>query len=157
MYVNGPTSSIALDWVLTALPAIVLFATNYICRIPPSTGDVLGSFRPPPYVFGAIWAGLSLLTGISWTLAVHGGGSVPGACVTYGLLLVALCAWIVASNGSQGGASKQVVAYLFLPVFTLGFMAFAQGSVGSRVLLSPLLAWLLYAFAMTTGDILVRL
>ena len=163
MYITGSKLNIGLDWTWTLLPCVVLFAASRACKIPPSTGNALGTFRPPAYIFGVMWATLSVLMGVSWTSATDASVTrirYVGICITYALLLTSLCMWVVSYNGAMGGrcwtsATKQVGAYLFLPIFTFTIMAFAQGSIVSNVLLAPLMSWLLYAFAMTVGDILI--
>ena len=170
MYVGGAALHFdVLDWVWTILPVAAIFGVGRLCRLPKSTGSVLGTFRPPGVAFAVVWSVLSVLLGFSWAVASHEGptGAVrsplryAGVCTTYGLLVAGLCMWTAAYSGATGGsacwpgATKQVGAYLFLPLFALLGMAFAQGNVLSNVLLAPLGAWLLYAFAMTAGDILM--
>lgn len=132
------------QWIRLCLPAISGFFVSSLphCRPGKGSGSVV-KFRPPGFVFGLVWPVLYLLLGSAWVYT-HSHSATPGAFVDifYGTLVFFLTLWIVVYgclHNKKGG-----VYVIFLAI--LATIVSRDISLPlSRVLLSPLLVWLLFA------------
>ena len=151
------TVFLVLDWVFTLLPLIAIFGAGAACPLT-DAGESIGRLRPPKIVFPVVWSILALALGVSWTLSTRQNGAVVGTTeyvgvsVTYGLLVASLVTWSILRGCEK---RKDLATYLFVAILGLVFMCFAQGNVPSKMVLAPLIGWLLYAFAMSSSELLL--
>lgn len=132
------------QWIRLVLPSVSGFFVSSLphCRPGKKAGSVV-KFRPPGFVFGLVWPVLYLLLGAAWVYAQRH-SETPGAFVDicYGMLVFFLTLWIVVYgclHNKKGG-----VYVIFLAIFAT-IMSRDISPQLSRVLLSPLLVWLLFA------------
>jgi tryptophan-rich sensory protein len=138
------------DWILFLIPIVAIFVTSGVCKIGRNAG-VTVKFRPPPAVFGIAWACLTLLIGLSWIFCVkdtHDAEKIT-AYVIYTLLITSLMLWII----FYGCASSPLKAlWTLIPSLALSFMVLSLGTYASRLLICPLIAWIIFAMMMATHE-----
>ena len=137
------------DVILVLLPGVVGYGSQFLCGIGENAGDSV-LFRPPAWVFGMVWPILFLLFGISWAVAARACGNQVLCMGSYALLTLSLGAWILVYGC---GKSKAGASWILPVSLAAGFACFAQGDEVSKVLLAPLLAWLLFALLMNTTEV----
>ena len=148
------------DWLLLLIPSIAIFATSMHCKIGNQAGKNV-KFRPPPYVFGPVWFCLTILMGLSWiycTNSVHQTAHVVSGSSTteltaiyviYTLLTLSLMLWIIL----YGCGSEPLKAlWTFIPTLMFCFMALSNGNYISKMMISPLTAWVIFALLMATHE-----
>lgn len=131
------------------LPAIIGYSASMFCNIGENAGTVV-KFRPPAAVFGIVWFFLFVLLGLSWVFAVRV-ANIPYLCIaTYLLASLSLGLWtyLYGCQKNKKGASW----ILIISLATL-FASLSQGNDVSKVLLSPLIAWVLFAMIMNTTEV----
>ena len=141
-------------------PALLLLvpvpaATVYLCQwasggVGARAGETV-PFRPPAWVFGVAWPVLLVLCGISWALAQRAQATGPARAlvgVTYALATALLGAWVVTYR-----RSKVAGVWVLVGAVAATLASFAQGTPVSKVLLAPLVAWLLLALLMNTAEV----
>lgn len=137
-----------LDIILFSLPLVTGFGMSGICPMKSTSGDIV-PFRPPAWVFGIAWTILYILLGFSWIIARHQHNGIL-ADILYGLITFGLIMWIVIY--SCMGDKKNAI-YMFLLLFISTISALCVGNLTSKLLLIPLLVWLLFAFSLNTFEI----
>ena len=132
------------QWIRLFLPTISGFFVSSLphCRPGEGAGSIV-KFRPPGFVFGLVWPVLYLLLGAAWVYTEsHTEISRAVVDICYGTLVFFLTLWIVVYgclHNKKGG-----VYVIFLAI--LATIVSRDISLPlSRVLLSPLLVWLLFA------------
>jgi len=157
MFIKGASNTILiLDWVWTLLPMIVIFTIVRLrCPIQPSKSIALDKIKPPNWSFKYIWIMISMLIGLAWTFDTRDNdfnvrimSHYIKTCILYGLLILALILWPIAYSHECINSPKYAL-YAFFCILTTLFMVYSQSNNVSSLLLSPVLAWILYAFAMT--------
>ena len=130
------------------LPRALLFVAVFAASscVAPSMrrlGDELVT-RPPPWVFGVAWSLLAVSTATAWALAPAEGTPLVVVDVCFVALLLSFV-WfnLKATTLSALGKMWSVLASV---LFALG--AYSLSAWSGRLLLSPLLVWLLFAFSM---------
>ncbi|OUW95961.1 MAG: hypothetical protein CBD97_02090 [Pelagibacteraceae bacterium TMED237] len=136
-------------WLL--LPIIMGFSTSLICPITKEAGKNV-KFRPPSWVFSVVWSFLFISYGFSWSIAIHNssGYKIPLTIVLYSLTLLSLIMWIIIYGCIK---NKKVASWILIVSLSLSFMSFTQGNDISKILLSPLIAWCIFAILMSTTEI----
>ena len=135
--------------VLLLLPGAAAYGVTKCCPMTADAGSEV-KFRPPAKAFGVIWPVLFLFLGASW-VAACGKCDYKGLCVgAYLSVVVSLCYWIYMYSCQS--KSKEASWVLVLVLATL-FASFSQGNDISRVLLSPLIAWAIFAAIMNTTEV----
>ncbi len=138
-----------LEVIYFLLPTTIGYSTSMFCNIGKNAGTIV-KFRPPSYVFGIVWFFLFILLGLSWVFAVRT-AKLPYLCIiTYFLASLSLGLWtyVYGCKKNKKGASW----VLILSLATL-FASLSQGNDVSKVLLSPLIAWVLFAMIMNTTEV----
>lgn len=138
----------ALDVILFLLPIISGFVMSAICPVSSSSGESV-SFRPPSWVFGVVWFILYILLGLSWVIARHQDNGIV-ADVYYSLLTVSLILWIIVYSCLN---QKKNAIYVFSLSFICILSALCLGNLTSKLMLIPLLVWLIYAFSLNAFEV----
>ena len=140
-----------LDVVYTLLPAIICYTTSFICRINSKSGSSV-AVRPPGYVFAIAWAFLFILLGISWAIAMRNTQTTNPILtgILYSLLILSLAAWIITYGCAN---SKTGAAWILVISIMLTAMCLITGNYVSKILLCPLLAWLIFALIMNSIEV----
>ena len=150
-----------IDWGLFFLPMAAITITSNICKIGKDAGSNV-KFRPPPATFGIVWFILSLLIGLSWVVCVDYDRNSPSTssaklngqtlvtyCI-YTLLTLSLMMWIIFYGC---GKDKLKALWTFIPTLMLCFMVQSIGNVVSKLLICPLIAWIIFALLLGTQDL----
>lgn len=135
-----------LEYVYLLAPAITGFGASLICKMDEDSGKSV-KFRPPAWVFGVVWPILYILLGLSWVVASR--KDVVNS-VYYSLLTALLVTWIFVYSCNND--KKNAVFVLLASVMT-AIACFSVGSKKSRLLISPLIGWLLFAMLMNATEI----
>ena len=137
------------DIFLVILPAVVCYATQLACGVGKDAGaHVL--FRPPAWAFGIIWPILFLLFGISWAIAVRESSNKKLTMSMYALTTILLGVWIVVYGCAN---NKKGASWVLLLAVAAGLASFGQGKHVSKALISPLIAWVIFALIMNTTEV----
>ena len=144
----------AATLVFALLPAVVVFAAQFLFPIPRSAGEGV-PFRPPGWAFGVAWTVLLLLVGAAWACAseAESGKVAPLPCVAFTLLTVLLASWSCVYRLFSAAASSLWIAACIAASLAAAFSS-SRPAVG--VLLSPLIAWLIFALHMSCAESLMQ-
>ena len=135
-----------IEYVLLLLPLVTGFATSAFCTIGSDSGSGV-KFRPPSWVFSIAWPILYLLLGYAWVVSRRNDSKSD---YLYGALTLLLVLWIIV----YGCANKRKDAVYILLLSIIAIIAcFANSPTKSKLLLSPLFGWLLFALLMNTTEI----
>jgi len=138
------------DWILFLVPIVSIFATSGICKVGRDAGNVV-KFRPPAAVFGIAWFCLTLLIGLSWVFCIANvtNQEKTAAYIIYALLIVSLMLWII-FYGCGNDPLKAL--WTLIPSLALSFMVLSLGTYVSRLMICPLIAWIVFAMTMATHE-----
>lgn len=139
------------DILLVIIPTIVGYSSQLLCGMGKNSGSNV-KFRPPPWVFGIVWPILFLLLGISWAIAYKNCRYKVMCISAYALLTILLGVWILVYSCAK---SKKGASWVLILIITSGLACFAQGNEVSKVMISPLLGWVLFALIMNTTEVQV--
>jgi translocator protein len=128
------------------LSYILLFVEK--CRTMDNSGKSV-KFRPPGYIFGIVWPILYILFGLSWVFS-HKDIKGIWIDILYIILSIVIVSWILFYSCLS---LKKVGPFVILLsiCFTIIIMNIVE--LRGRLLLVPLLSWLLYALLMNTAEI----
>lgn len=138
-----------IDGIYVLMPSIIGYGASAFCDIGKNAGNSV-KFRPPAYVFGIVWPILFLLFGFSWAIAMRNAEYEYLCLSTYGLAAISLGIWTYVYGCKN--LKKQASWVILFSLATL-LASFAQGNEISKVLLSPLIAWILFALMMNTTEV----
>lgn len=133
--------------LLAPVPALLGYALSAACRMPPSD-DI--PFRPPAWVFGAVWPVLYALLGIAWfrTAVQFGVLSIPSASYLLTTLMLAL--WLVVYS-----CWRQVKNGVFVLLASVLCVAYniALSAKSEALMLIPLLVWCSFATLLNAAQV----
>ena len=134
------------------LPMSLGYLTSHSCwkRASSKRAGSSVSFRPPGYIFGIVWPILYLLLGLSWVIAAKTKKSNVIIEPCYISISILLASWIFVY-----GCKNRKVWGVYSIVLSIGAVIMAMNLVGveSRVLLVPLLTWLLLALLLNVFEV----
>lgn len=107
-------------------------------------------FRPPGYVFGIVWPILYLLLGCSWIVSSR---VQRLNSLAYGCLTLLLSSWIVVYTKLQ---NKKGGVYIILASLMAALTCFASGNAMSKMMVAPLIGWLIFAMMMNATEVQVE-
>ena len=119
---------------------------NRFCNVKKESGEKV-DFRPPPLAFEIIWPILFFLFGLSWVFARL---KQELATLFYASATILLCIWIWAYSCEN---NKKAGVWVLIGLFANLLMCYSFGDIKSRVLLSPLMAWSLFATFLNTTEV----
>jgi tryptophan-rich sensory protein len=137
------------DILLILIPSIIGYTAQGFCGIGVDAGSTV-KFRPPKEVFGVVWVILYLLFGISWAIANRNYQNKILVNLSYAFTSVFLGLWIVFYACKN---DKKVSSWILLACIAFIITAFSQGNYISKMLLSPLIAWLFFALLMNVTEV----
>lgn len=138
-----------IDLIYLFLPMIVGYGTTAMCKIGQNAGKVV-KFRPPSFVFGIVWPILFLLLGISWIIAVRNTEFVKTTILVYLLTTLSLGLWTYVYGCLK---MKKEASWVILLSIMASIASFSQGNDISKLLISPLIAWLIFALLLNTTEV----
>jgi benzodiazapine receptor len=104
-------------------------------------------FRPPAWVFGVVWPILYILLGISWVIASR---QNKLNSIIYGLITLLLMSWIIFYSCEK---DKKSSVYILICSIMAAFACISVGNNVSKILISPLIGWLIFALMMNAQEI----
>tara|TARA_Y100000389_G_scaffold174968_1_gene185351 strand:- start:17057 stop:17506 length:450 start_codon:yes stop_codon:yes gene_type:complete len=137
------------NYLLIFLPAIIGYGTQLRCSNDTNTGSTI-KFRPPSWVFGLVWPILFLLLGLSWSTSMQVCTNKQICMFTYGLTSILLGLWLVVYDCMN---SKKEASWVLLLAIASSLASFAQGNEISKLMISPLIAWIIFAMVMNTTEV----
>ncbi len=137
------------DLLYILLPSLVGYGTAMVCPMDKSSGSDV-KFRPPSYVFGITWLILFVQLGFSWYIAARNCSNVNLCITTYAITTLSLGLWTYIYSCRK---SKLGSAWVLVLSLAASLASFAQGNELSRVLIAPLIAWLIFAMLMNTTQV----
>ncbi len=146
-------SSNILSCTPVVIPMVIGFATAMFCR-PEKTAGSTVSFRPPSWVFSTVWPILYLLFGLSWFYSTTGPvrsriGTTTIHIINAALTLM-LALWLIVYGC---GKNKKGAVFVLLACIALSFAVFAVNNVLGKVLIAPLMAWLIFALLLNIQEV----
>ena len=139
--------------IIIILPAIIGYLAGNLCKVQQTSGESV-KYRPPPKVFGIVWAILYFLLGLSWYYAIKSTfdkNILFMIILFYILLNIALCSWIYLYSCKK---QKIVAIYSLAISFTFALLCYTVGDLYSKLLIVPLIGWLFFATLINVGEIL---
>ena len=135
------------------LPITMCGLTAKRCPISAGTGNKVW-WRPPAALFGIIWTVLFLLIGAAWARAMS--SQSVNVVLGYVLLSMLLVFWIITYSPSctVNVPNKHATAlWILIAALTVAAMLCVVGHDAlQRVLLVPLVVWLLIATLLSTAE-----
>jgi tryptophan-rich sensory protein len=101
-------------------------------------------------MFSIVWALLYIMFGISWVIANRNCDNKIICNLTYILTTLFLCLWIVFYGCKK---NKKQASWVLLISLMLVLMCFSQGNYLSKILLAPLIGWVIFALLMNTTEV----
>lgn len=133
------------EWLMFFSPMIASYAVMSQCNIDKKAGSVV-KFRPPAWVFGVVWPMLFLCLGYSFVLTSR----TKEFVYFYPALILSLALWsyvYVCKEDKKGGA------WVILVSIICAFLCYTIASGVGKLLLCPLIGWLLFALLMNTTEV----
>lgn len=134
------------------LPMMLGYLTSHSCwkRVSSKRAGASVAFRPPAYVFGIVWPILYIMIGLSWVIAAKTKKTNTHIELCYLSISILLASWIFVY-----GCKNRKVWGVYSIALSLGAIIMTMNLVGveSRVLLVPLLTWLLLALLMNVFEV----
>ena len=138
-----------MDTLYFILPSVIGYGSSALCDIGKSAGDTV-KFRPPAFVFGIVWPILFALFGLSWAIAMRNSKEIVLCATTYSIAAVSLGLWTYVYGCKN---MKKQASWVILLSLAALLASYSQGTVTSKVCLSPLIAWILFAIIMNTTEV----
>jgi len=137
------------DVLYCVIPIFFGFTVQLVSGVNSTAGDNV-LFRPPGWLFSVVWTILYILLGFSWAFAVRNAENKILAIVLYSLLVFLLGVWIFV----YGGLNKKTAAsWLLILILAFAFACISVGNEWSKIMIAPLIAWLIFAMIMNTTEI----
>ena len=138
------------------LPMSFGYLTSHSCwkKGPSKRAGNSVAFRPPAYIFGIVWPILYVMIGLSWVIAsktkktyIH---TYTHIDVCYLSISILLASWIFVY-----GCKNRKVWGVYAIALSIGAVIMTMNLVGveSRVLLVPLITWLLLALLLNVFEV----
>ena len=135
------------------IPAIAGFGTAMICNVGKDAGSVV-AFRPPSWVFSVAWIILYALFGLSWYFARKDANDKNQKLYVDIANIVLVCVislWIVIY---ACGKNKKGGVYVLGISILASLIAYTVASTTlSKILICPLVAWLIFAMFLNTFEV----
>ncbi len=137
-----------LDCIYLISPLMFTYLTQFLCPIDKTAGKTV-KFRPPSWVFGIVWPILFIFLGISFMLNMRKNNSVL-TFTLYALLITSFSLWMYFYSCKN---NKRIALWVLLFSFGLSLACFSVSYTTTKLLLSPLITWLLFALLMNKTEV----
>ena len=137
-----------LDCIYLFSPLVFSYLTKFICPIDKNAGKLL-KFRPPSWVFGVVWPILFIFLGISFMFNMRRNNSLLTFSL-YVLLIISFSLWMYFYNCKN---NKRIALLVLLFSFGLSLGCFSVSYTTTKLLLCPLITWLLFAILMNKTEV----
>tara|TARA_B110000037_G_scaffold218996_1_gene283202 strand:+ start:761 stop:1225 length:465 start_codon:yes stop_codon:yes gene_type:complete len=118
------------------------------CRTMGNSGKIV-KFRPPGYIFGIVWPILYILFGLSWVIS-HKDIKSIWIDIIYIISSLSIVSWIIFYSCLS---LRKIGPFVILLSICFIIIIMNIVKLKGRLLLVPLLSWLLYALLMNTAEI----
>lgn len=132
----------SINYIYLFLPMVLGYLTVFLCPMTKNAGNNI-KFRPPAYVFGIVWPILYLMIGSAWILSKE-------ASFYYLLLSITLSLWIIVYSCYK---QKKRASWVLLLSIIITLICYTNSIKQSKLLLCPLLGWLLFALLMNVFEV----
>ena len=131
------------DILYIASPITIGFIVSMICSPDSKSGSTV-KFRPPPWVFSVVWSILYLMIGYAWV-------NSKSTSIYFIILLILLDTWLI----TYSCIGNKNISLLVLVLSLLSTMLVYTTAITtiSKILITPLFIWLLYALMISTAEI----
>lgn len=136
----------AIEILYFLLPILTGTVMTVFCPMDTSAGEIV-KFRPPSWVFSLVWPILYFCLGYSWVISSRKSNL---NIIPYSILTTLLAVWIFVYSCKD---SKKDAAFVLLASIVAIFLCFAVGNKLSKILLAPLIGWLIFALIMNTTEV----
>lgn len=131
--------------LLVVAPAALGYGASAVCPMGKDEGANV-AFRPPPWVFGAVWPVLYGLLGWSFAQAVRRKKD-QAVIALHALLVLALTSWVPLASRSCAGRRKEGLWLILVSVLLCAYLVAMDRE--TALLLTPLLVWLSFAMMLS--------
>ena len=135
--------------ILIILPSIFGYLSGTLCNVKDTSGSTV-NFRPKPITFSIAWIILYILIGLSWYYASLDTTEMALNTLFHLLLNLGLCSWIYFYS-----CKKQKIngIYALIFSFTCALLCYTIGNTTSKLLIVPLIGWILFATLINVGEV----
>ena len=136
-----------LQYLPIIIPALLGYGTAMFCGVQNTSGVVV-SIRPPPIVFSIVWPILYIMLGVSWYYSRKIKTLLTD--IFYGSLVFLLSLWIIiyaCENNKLGGV------YILILSIVFSLLSYTVGDLTSKLLIVPLIGWLLFATLLNVFEV----
>ena len=136
-----------LQYFPIIIPSLLGYGTAMFCGVQSSSGVVV-SIRPQPIVFSIVWPILYIMLGLSWFFSRKIKTLLTD--IFYGSLVFLLSLWIIiysCENNKLGGV------YILILSIVFSLLCYTVGDLTSRLLIVPLIGWLLFATLLNVFEV----
>ena len=153
-------SLIILYSVVIAITMAIIISIPFIkgCKVGESSGETV-KFRPHASVFGIAWGILYFCIGLSWFFSIYLPNDFKANKKLYSILIVSffyillnalLSMWIVIYSCNKDKINS---IYILSGSIVSSLFCFTVGNTTSRLLISPLIGWLLLATLLNVQEV----
>jgi tryptophan-rich sensory protein len=112
------------------------------------SSGVVVSIRPPPVVFSIVWPILYIMLGLSWFFSRKIKTLLTD--IFYGSLVLLLSLWIIIYSCEN---NKLVAVYILILSIVFSLLSYTVGDLTSKLLIVPLIGWLLFATLLNVFEV----
>jgi tryptophan-rich sensory protein len=127
------------EYIPIILPSLLGYGTAMFCKVTKDSG-INVSIRPPPIIFSIVWPILYLMLGFSWFYARKNKNVTSD--LFYTMLILLLSVWLIVYSCKN---NKKLGIYVLIFSIIASIFACISGNFKSRILILPLIAWLIFA------------
>lgn len=134
-----------IEYILSITPLVTGYGVSALCGMDETAGKDV-SFRPPSWVFGVVWLIMYLLLGAAWLISHR---LDPNNSFAFATLTLLLNLWIATYYCAR---NKSFSMYVLLESIAAVIACMYVGNITSRIMLAPLLAWILFATVLNAAE-----
>lgn len=138
------------EYIPIILPSLFGYGTAMICGINKDSGTIV-PIRPSPVVFSIVWPVLYLMLGFSWFYARKNNNVISD--LFYSILVFLLSLWIIVYSCKK---NKKLAIYVLLFSIIIGIFVYMSSlNFKSKLLIAPLIAWLIFALILNIAEVIL--
>ena len=138
-----------IQYIPIFLPIALGYISSFSCGMSKTSGQNV-KFRPPSITFAIVWPLLYIMLGLSWYMSLQHESDKILINGLYGMLVFLLTAWVIAYSCKK---NKKIAVYILLMSIMASLMTFTVGNTPSKLLLCPLIGWLIFATMLNTTEV----
>ena len=135
------------EYLPIIIPSLLGYGTAMFCKVKNNSGLVV-SIRPSPIVFSIVWPLLYLMLGLSWYYSRKNKTLLSD--IFYGILVFLLSFWIIIYSCKN---KKIFAVYILILSIIFSLLAYTVGDLTSKLLIVPLIGWLLFATLLNVFEV----